>query len=261
MRNKTFSFLFLLFTPMVLLAQSNKTKTSVTANNHVAGTVQDTPNTVCNYELFHQTMDGIDTLANGYTKRQVGTPYGLTIVTKDSRKCARFELRDTDPEISNGTRSEIVFPALTSFERWYSWDVYFPSDEYGFDDAPEIITQWHQGHKESPSISLQTKADKMLIDVRSQPGVSNKYPLSDLVKDKWQHFYVHIIHSNDFNGLIEIWKDGAKIFTLNGPNSYDFAGFDLSRWKLGLYKWKWNDDKTTLATRRVIYFDNIRLCE
>jgi hypothetical protein len=211
--------------------------------------------------LYEETFEE-GTPFTSYATLQVGTSYGFTVATSpafEGAKAGRFELRDTDPETSGGTRAEAKCPALTNPNRWYGFSAYFPSADYQYDSEAEIISQWHQGGGVSPSMSVITRYDKMVIEVRSVPTVKTQYPLGDVVKDKWQTYVIHINHSNGSDGLVEIWRDGVKIFTHNGPNAYDFTTYEKPKWKMGLYKWEWNGTSTTDVKKRVIFFDNVRL--
>ena len=236
-----------------------KPATEKTETAAILGAVTSNPNLI-----YEETFENSPFLPG--VGSQFGTTYGLKFGNFNSRNCARFELRDTDPETSSGTRAEIKLydiddlSALTKIDQWYAFDTYFPSADWAYDSHAEIITQFHQGMSTSPSISLITRYDKMVVEVRSVVGEKVQYPLGDVVKDKWQSNVMHIIHSHGSDGLIEIWKDGVKIFSHSGPNSYDWnAGADKPKWKLGLYKWDWNGTGTTDTHKRVLFIDNIKL--
>ena len=211
--------------------------------------------------LYDETFEG--TLWSGIDiSQQWGTSYGFQVASTPvfaGSKSGRFELRDTDPEVSSGTRSEIKFPEATNMNRWYAFSAYFPSADYQYDSKAEIINQWHQGGGVSPSIALQTRYDRFLLETRTTPDVKTKTDLGAITKDKWLNFVIHIKHSNGSDGLIEIWQNGVKILTRNGGNSYKGSEFDNPKWKLGIYKDDWNGSETTDTKKRVIYYDNIRL--
>lgn len=198
------------------------------------------------------------TLFARYAKKQTGTPYGITIA-KDrcysGGQSARFELRDTDPEVQSGTRSEIVFPEITNLNRWYSFAIYFPRDGYAKDTADEVISQWHQGGGKTPALCLRTKNDILYVRVMGEWK-----SLGTIVKDKWQAFVIHVKHSSGSTGIVEIWKDGMIVFMYKGPNMYKVSG-DIKNpsWKLGIYKSAWNKLAKTKSKLRVLYFDEIKL--
>lgn len=193
-----------------------------------------------------------------YVKKQTATPYGITL-SKDKyfngTQSARFELRDTDPEVQSGTRSEIVFPEATNLNRWYSFVVYFPRDGYAKDDADEVIMQWHQGGGKTPALCLRTRNDILYIRIL---GVWKS--LGTIVKDTWQAYVIHVKHSSGSTGLVEIWKDGKPFFTYKGANMYRVTGdIHNPNWKLGIYKSAWNGTAKTNVSKRVIYFDDIKM--
>src|SRR5688572_26690435 len=79
----------------------------------------------------------LSTLFGTYVKRHTATSYAITAVTNpvyQGVKSARFELRDSDPEVQSGTRSEISFPDATNLNRWYSYALYAPSAQFKYDD-------------------------------------------------------------------------------------------------------------------------------
>jgi hypothetical protein len=207
--------------------------------------------------LYSESFDGT-ALFTKYAKKQTATTYGITLA-KD--KCfsgtqsARFELRDTDPEVQSGTRSEIVFPEATNLTRWYSFAIYFPRDGYAKDDADEVISQWHQGGGKTPALCLRTRNDILYIRIL---GVWKS--LGTIVKNTWQAYVLKVKHSSGSTGLVEIWRNGKLIFTHKGANMYRMTG-DIKNpsWKLGIYKSTWNGTAKTKSTKRVLYFDEIKM--
>lgn len=192
---------------------------------------------------------------------QVGTSYGFTLSTNhfyQGLKAARFELRDTDPSVSSGTRAEAKYPIITNTNRWYSFAVFFPYTDYKYDSKAEIISQWHQGGGANPSMSLITRADHMYLEVRPAPSTKYQYDLGTIPKDSWQSYVFHINHLHSSSGLVEVWRNGSKVLTRQGSNAYDYNYYDKPYWKVGLYKWEWNGTSTSDVTKRVIYFDNVR---
>ena len=68
----------------------------------------------------------------------------------------------------------------------------------------------------------------------------------------------HIRWSYEDEGLLEVWKDGRKVVTQKGPNTYnDLRG---NYFKIGVYKWDWkNRPETSRVERRVLYHDEVRI--
>ena len=225
--------------------------------------------------LFEESFESASPLVHPLIMDQKkATTHARTYVSSPAfrgKKSARFELRDSDPEISKGTRSEIAFFPADSSDRWYSFAVYFPKAYWEKDTDPEIITQWHGFPDEDLNEEWGSPATKMLIvndsirfDVGYNPKrVSRKfktethYNLGVVPKNKWQEFIIHINHSYKSDGLVEVWQNGKKVVEHKGGNCYNDA--KLPFWKLGIYKWGWNGENTTDVKKRVLYIDNIRV--
>jgi hypothetical protein len=207
--------------------------------------------------IYSESCDGA-TLFSTYVKKQSSTTYGITISKEkyySGTQSARFELRDTDSEVQSGTRSEITFPTTTNLNRWYSFAIFFPRDGYAKDDADEIISQWHQGGGKTPALCLRTRNDLLCIRI-----LGGWKTLCAITKDTWQTYVLHVKHSADATGIVEIWKDGVKIKSLPGPNMYKVTGeLKNPNWKLGIYKSTWNGTQTTRTKKRVLYFDDIKM--
>jgi hypothetical protein len=202
-----------------------------------------------------------------FLTKQTTTPYALQIVENPvyhGKKAARFELRDTDPENNNGTRSEIAFPGPDNKdnpERWYAFAVYFPKEGYDPDSSYEVISQWHQGGKTSPSLCITVKNNDLRL--RISPRIKSKkvIEMGPIEKNVWQYYVIHVKHSAGTDGLVEIWRNGDLVVKYEGANMYDLnsGNFHTPNWKLGIYKWAWNGSLTTNTNKRVIYFDDIKL--
>jgi hypothetical protein len=215
--------------------------------------------------LYHEAFEGSTAWANLNT--QFATSYAFTMATSpvfQGSKSGRFELRDTDPLDNNGTRAEVVFPTATNLNRWYSFAAYFPSADFKPDTEDELIGQWKQHERGvSSAISLRIKDDRFRLTVfPSYMAVSQKYDLGPVTKDKWLSFVFHIKHSTSSDGIIELWLNGQKIINRSGSNMYRLSsqdGMTYPEWKVGIYKSAWNGTNTTATTKRVLYYDDIKL--
>lgn len=207
--------------------------------------------------IWQDNADG-SSLFSSYVKLQTATSYAITASTNEvfqGTKSARFELRDTDPENQDGTRSEVLFPIAPSTNLWYSYAMYMPSAQYKDEAADEVISQWHGGGGITPAISLRVGSGHLYL--RTPDNVKKDLGLID--KDHWHAYVFHIIHSSGSDGLIEIWRDGQKIMSRNGPSMYALTGdFHLPNFKFGIYKSDWNGTKTTSTNLRVLYFDDVK---
>jgi hypothetical protein len=207
--------------------------------------------------IWSDNADGTS-LFGTYVKRHTATTYAITAVSNPAYqgvKSARFELRDSDPEVQSGTRSEISFPDATHLNRWYAYALYAPSAQFKYDDDDDVITQWHQGGSLTPALCVRIKKDRIYLRVL---GVWTDLGIFE--KDKWHAYVLHVKHSAGSDGLIEMWRDGSKILNKTGPNAYKIEGdIHNPNMKLGIYKSQWNGSGTSLTKERVLYFDDIKL--
>jgi hypothetical protein len=226
--------------------------------------------------LIEETFEGPAPFTSAH-KTEFGTTHAFSVVATPAyqgNRSARFELRDTDPMISNGTRAEatIVKDAVEK-EMWYAFAVYFPADGFIKDSQPEIISQWwqradkHLGEvNTSPATALQIKNDRFILYTgfnaeQISQGINKesrrKIDLGEVTKDSWHQFVFHFIHSYGADGLVEVWHNGNKVLTHPGGNMYNNVA--MPKWKIGIYKWKWNGNDTTDTRKRILYFDNIKV--
>jgi hypothetical protein len=207
--------------------------------------------------LYKENADG-STIFGTYVSKQTSTSYGITASTTqfyNGTKSARFELRDTDPLSNSGTRAEISFPYPTTLNRWYAYALYAPSADYKIDADDDVITQWHQGASATPALCVRVKNDRIYLRV-----LGTWIDLGVFEKDKWRAYVMHVNHSAGSDGLIEMWRDGVKIVNRSGPNMYAVTGdYHNPNLKLGIYKSDWNGTGTTQTTKRVLYFDDIKM--
>lgn len=220
--------------------------------------------------LYREDFEAGSLLAISANK-QVSTSYGIQMVDSPvytGKKAARFELRESDPENNNGTRAELSFPGprpdagkADDFERWYSFALYFPAKDFEFDKSDEVISQWHQGGKATPSLCIRTKADRVKLRVKAGLDDKEWIDLGPVDKDVWQHYVLHVKHSSGEDGLVELWRNNVQLVIHRGANMYDLRSkyFHSPNWKLGIYKSAWNGYSTTQTHKRVIYFDDIKV--
>ncbi len=169
----------------------------------------------------------------------------------------RVELRKTDNDVANSKRAEARRASNdepTLKERWYGASYYLPSD-YISDPAPELITQWQSLKGVSPPLALWTINGRWHL---VQYGTTHT-DIGAYAKEKWTDFVFHVKWSLGSDGLIEVWKDGTKIYTKSGANTY--AGYTTGNYmKSGIYKWPWKSaPSSSNTTRRVIYVDDVRI--
>src|ERR1044072_8147277 len=155
MNKKTFSKALLSFLLMLItVVACNKQNTILPDGNEQSLRKARTETLLCNI-LYSENADN-GTLFNGVTK-QTSTTYGITAdstLSFDGTKSARFELRDTDAMVQNGTRAEVTYGADTTHDRWFGFALYMPSTSWQYDNQDEVIMQWHQGGGATPALCL-----------------------------------------------------------------------------------------------------------
>ena len=225
----------------------------VTADETLSRTV--TTNSISSL-LYKENADASS--LSSYPSKQAAASYSITQSTGqfyNGTKSVRFELRDTDPEVQSGTRSELSFPKTTNLHRWYSYAMYIPSAQFKYDTDDDVITQFHQGGGVTPALCLRVKQDHLYVRIL---GTWND--LGSLGKDKWHSYILHVNHSSGSDGLTEIWIDGQKVFSKTGANAYPVGSTYSMPWlKMGIYKSNWNGSGTTATNLRVLYFDDIKM--
>lgn len=215
-----------------------------------------TQNATANH-IFEETFEGSTAFAGRH--KQFGTSYAFQMATSPvfrGAKSGRFELRSGDAAVANGTRAEvIVADPATNKDRWYSFAAYFPAKDYASDSGAELISQWWQTSGSTQATSLRVRQDRLILRTGNNASSLKEIDLGPITKDTWQEYVFHFIHSYGSDGLIEIWRNGTKILTHKGGNMYDTK---MPNWKIGIYKASWNSG-TTATSKRVLYFDNIRV--
>ncbi len=226
--------------------------------------------------LFEETFEGANPFSTAHNLETGDWQYALQYVNSPvyrGRKAVRFEIREDQPLVKNGKRSEVtIVDAVPDKNRWYSFAVYFPSDGFATDSEQEIISQWrqrpdyHLGEDGgSPATALRVKRDKFILDVGYNakqvsdgvaPGGRKKIELGAVTKNTWHEFVFHFVHSYGEDGLVEVWHNGEKILTHKGGNMYN--NVMLPKWKIGLYKASFKHG-TSEVSKRIAYFDDIRV--
>jgi hypothetical protein len=207
--------------------------------------------------LWADNLEGLHYFTN--VSKQTSTSYGITRTTSQvfqGYKSARFELRSSDNETNGGTRAELSFQPATNLNRWYSFAIYAPSEQFKWDDEDDCLVQFHQGNGETPALCLRVREDRIYIRIL---GVW--HDLGIFEKNKWVPYVMHVKHATGSTGLIELWRNGVKIMNRYGANMYKLEDDDdhYPSLKLGIYKSAWNGSSTTETSLRVVYYDDIKI--
>lgn len=216
---------------------------------------------------------------NNWHKKKLPDKSSALIVNepvRHGRHAVQFTLQRGDRIVSKGKRAELqIFNAAElKNEYWYGLSIFLPND-WQTDAMDEVVAQWnatcdaHLGEdaRRSPPLALRIKNNIWFItnrwDERKITPPGNTAPKTILwkgpfAKGVWTDWVVHARWSYESDGLIEIWKNGEKIIVWKGPNAYnDELGL---RFKIGIYKPKWNDPRAKAnIRRRVIYHDEVRI--
>jgi hypothetical protein len=194
--------------------------------------------------------------------RQYVPDRGAQLVTSPVRagsRAARFELRSTDPLQNASRRSELTtsYPeaAGAGVERWYGFSVQVPVAP---DAAPEILAQWHHvGDNGSPPLSIGTRDGQWEVALFNGTGGASTFALGAYPADRWTDWVVRVRWTSATNGLIEIWRDGALVFSRYGVRTnYDDLGVYP---KLGVYRWTWATNPPSTELTRVVLHDEMRI--
>ena len=224
------------------------------------------------YSAFESTAD--------FSKwaEEICKPSALTISSEvPARKgshVARFEFDKSDVTTYNGyVRAEIHQDSPPDAENWFGFSSYLPSD-YAKDPMGEKIAQWHEvpdwdlgENWRSPPISLGITNDRYTLTILWAAAPVNTNDTKDGEKDidlgpvdkgKWNDFVFHIKFSYKSDGILEIWKNKVKIYSLYGPNSFNDEHYPY--FKVGIYKWTWNGWASySPESKRVLYVDEVRI--
>ena len=196
-------------------------------------------------------FDGIHSIEAGSWDYALN--YTDTIAFRGKRS-VRFEIREKQPLVKNGKRSEaVIIKKLPGREMWYSFAVLFPTQGFEFDSQREVISQWYQDG--TPATSLRVRYDTLFLETGSSPDNRKLFSIARIKKDEWHEVVMHFIHSPGEDGLTEIWYDRVPVMSKRGGNMYDAT---LPKWKIGLYKASFKHG-TSDVSRRVIFFDNVKV--
>ncbi|HEY0837711.1 MAG TPA: heparin lyase I family protein [Azospirillum sp.] len=164
---------------------------------------------------------------------------------------------------------------------WYGTKVYMPAD-WETDSSPEILMQFHdwpdQGEEwKSPAVALKILpwddgTNHLVVRVRADadaltPATGQRYDsvithdLGDVrsAVGTWTDWVWKIKWGyTDATGSLQLWRDGRLVLDL--PNAANcFNDQEGPYFKVGIYKFPWEQPDDTGADTRTIYFDDIRI--
>lgn len=202
---------------------------------------------------------------------------GNTFPVRDGRYSVKFTLRKNDPDVSGSRRAELRHPPVPANSAYtYRFSIFLPTN-YVYEQHSEIVNQWHSipdknlGEKyPSPPLyfriqsgrwSLGRRWDPNQITVNNTPGPGGGMEMIDLGPyqvNVWTDWKVYVKWSYRSDGVLQVWKNGTLVKSINGPNTYNDAKGPY--FKIGIYKpiWKTNPSRSSL-NERVLYYDAVRM--
>lgn len=228
------------------------------------------------YLVLESTFEESNALSKWQSEQ--ASPSSITRVNnvaKAGSYSAKFVINKTDKLVAGSYRAELKHDILPkNAERWYGMSVYLPSS-YTVDRVPESIFQWHNvpnfkagedwgNYKFQNPWRLETNNGRFRFvhqysSVASDPKSpvrSKAYDLGEYKTGEWTDWVVHFKATHTSDGILEIWKNGTKVLTINGPVYYnDETG---PYFKMGIYKWGWSGNESSVSTR-TLYFDEVRV--
>lgn len=186
------------------------------------------------------------------------------VPVRDGSYSARFALAKDDPVINNGTRCELSAGLEPKgAERWYGFSIYLPSS-WAYDQAAEIVTQWHQHWSigSSPPLAIVTRRGQWEISQNWEGPHYSNTPVGEYRRSRWTDWVVHVKWSAGGDGALSIWKDGRPVpgfSNKRGKNTYNSAYGNYM--KIGIYKWAWSQNRPSDVDKRHMYYDALRIAD
>ena len=193
------------------------------------------------------------------------TTYGQQISTDYARSgshSCRFEVRDYDPKIGGGVRSELktemIFDQTQGDIAWVGYSIFYPNS---MENTPqeEMIGQFMQtdyNNNYSPAMGFKNDGDFMLRAYVRQGDVNTIKNLTPFTfpKGQWVDFVWTVKFSLTENGYIKCWCDGIQKLDYSGIVGYPGSKINF---KWGIYPgWKTGPNG---QSPRIVYWDNLKL--
>lgn len=199
--------------------------------------------------------------------------------TRSGSYAARFTVCAGE-RVNNGNRAEIVHDNgdIAGSEVWYRWSFLIPHDFVDVEWKPNLwqcIGQWHDqpdenrgeswanfpAHSPSVAVYYTSKTGAPAIEIWSGIYAKNEIQkivaTAPIVKGVWQDITFHIRWSQEDDGFVEPFLNGAPLIAPNanehrayGPNMWNGASHYL---KIGLYR------SSEIPGANSVYFDEVRI--
>ncbi len=150
--------------------------------------------------------------------------------------------------------------------RWIGFGFYLSSNHtFAAESTWLMQTIAKYGASFTPNIWLKINDRKLTLTRQFGPLSSRTKSevdvLTNLQKGRWYEVVMKVHMDDDASGKIEVWIDGTKEVTMNGPNYFD-GRTETLRIDLGLYCTGWYQKDTLpvpAAGTRLVFFDEFRL--
>ena len=181
----------------------------------------------------------------------------------------RFEVRKTDPLVSNSRRTEIEenIGTPTEGERWYGGSWFLPAT-WTQDGFGESILQWHDepSSGSTPPFAVCTWDGHLWGRVNILGNATNyDMGLISNYEGAWMDIVLHIKWTNGNTGFIEAWVNGTKKMgsgTSNNSVNIRTSSTSGQYLKLGMNKFNWAspfDPNDSPVSTRIFYVDEFRI--
>src|SRR5262245_41791279 len=206
-----------------------------------------------------QRVDGFESgsLADFWRPGSQGRyePWSIVIspdYARSGKRSARITVKEGDIEQlgddgKSTERAEVDSGNLPLLGRdaWHGFSLLLPPD-FPVVDNRLVISQVKQSDVEgSPLLGQRFRAGRHTLTIRP-PGASGSgktYRLPDLRLGQWADMVYHIRYSTGEDGRIEVWMDGQRVVSYNGPTASK-QGNDRFYHKVGLYRDRWKEPMT-----------------
>lgn len=233
-------FEILLLFPLFLRSEVNRDNSDVNA----AGTRQfQSISTLSDCGHFNGwNLKRIPKLPHSLTELKVGEHNG------DQFCSARFELRETDPQINDGWRSELSDPFIPKVETQmtYGFSTFIPSAGIkGIEQL--VIAQWHDNKlsgvpSQRPPLSIRIRDNKLVVPIWNnkihlnlgQSGLGKVIYEIPIPTDRWINFVVDVNWREDNRGFVRLYVDNRLVARYQGPIGYK-ADITAPYFKIGAY--------------------------
>jgi hypothetical protein len=219
-----------------------------------------TPNPAVFYSGF-ESGDYSDFKVQSCEAKGTCTTDSIEIVASPVRagdSAVRFIQRESDPEVANGQRTELLLDNLPLDEAcWFGHSFLVPSDwAYNggtWPGAGVVIHQWHHEGGQpgsSPIFAFRITADVFKITQELDSGDAMLRWSAPIQKGRWVDLVWQINYSVSEAGLINVWMDGELIFEQTGRNLAH--GTTVGPYeKFGMYS-------SMSVLQRTLYYDEFR---